>query len=239
MMTSIWRVPAAIVLTVLISLPAMADGVLVFGGTGRLGSEVVKELLKVDEKVIVFARPTSDHVRLEGLDVSYVIGDMLDQDSVIAAFESVKPRIVIDTAALYGASYAEATRNFVAGAKVVGVEQIIVHGSVGAGENMKLFPSIQGDMLINVLIDKGHAETALIESGLPYTIIRNGLIEYDDSLSTGNGRITEDRTVLGRITRVDLAAAAMECFDEKKCENKIYHATDDSLPVRLPNQEAE
>lgn len=68
-MTSIWRVPAAIVLTVLISLPAMADGVLVFGGTGRLGSEVVKELLKVDEKVIVFARPTSDRDRLQGLEI--------------------------------------------------------------------------------------------------------------------------------------------------------------------------
>jgi uncharacterized protein YbjT (DUF2867 family) len=239
MMTSIWRVPAVIVLTVLISLPAMADGVLVFGGTGRLGSEVVKELLKVDEKVIVFARPTSDRARLEGLDVTYEIGDLLDQDSVIAAFESSRPRIVIDTAALYGNSYTDAIRNIVAGAKVTGVDQINLHGSVGAGDNMKLFPSIQGDALVNVLIDKGHAETALIESGLPYTIIRNGLIEYDDTLSSGNGRITEDRTVLGRITRVDLAAVSMQCFDEKECENKIYHATDDSLPVRLPNQEAE
>jgi uncharacterized protein YbjT (DUF2867 family) len=238
-MTSILRILATTLVIVLISLPAVADGVLVFGGTGRLGSEVVRELLKVDENVIVFARPTSDRVRLEGLDVTYVIGDLLDQDSVIAAFESVQPRIVIDTAALYGSSYAEAARNIVAGAKVAGVEQIILHGSVGAGDNMKLFPSIQGNGLINVLIDKGHAESALIESGLPYTIIRNGLIEYDDSLSSGNGRITEDRTVLGRITRVDLAAVAMECFDEKQCENKIYHATDDSLPVRLPNQEAE
>jgi len=238
-MTSIWRVLATIALTVLISLPAMADGVLVFGGTGRLGSEVVKELLEVDEKVIVFARPTSDRDRLQGLDVAYVIGDLLDQNSVIAAFESVRPRIVIDTAALYGSSYADAARNIIAGAKAVSVKQVILHGSVGAGDNMKLFPSIQGEALVNVLIDKGHAESALIESGLPYTIIRNGLIEYDDSLSSGNGRITEDRTVLGRITRVDLAAVSMECFDEKKCENKIYHATDDSLPVRLPGQEAE
>ena len=48
-MTSILRILATIVVALLVSLPAMADGVLVFGGTGRLGSEVVKELLKVDD----------------------------------------------------------------------------------------------------------------------------------------------------------------------------------------------
>ncbi len=237
-MAKLLRASIFTAISLLVALPVLADGVLVFGGTGRLGAETVKELLAIDEKVTVFARETSDRGRLEGLDVSYVVGDLLDKDSTVAAFEAVQPSVVIDASALYGKSYEEAARNIVAGAKVSGVDQIILHGSVGAGENMKLFPSISAPELQKVLMDKGRAETVLIESGLTYTIIRNGLIEYDDSLSSGKARITEDQTVLGRITRVDLADVTMQCFRAQHCENKIFHATDDTQPLRLPNENA-
>jgi uncharacterized protein YbjT (DUF2867 family) len=215
----------------------LADGVLVFGGTGRLGVETVKQLIAADEKVIVFARPTSDRSRLEGLDVSFVVGDMLDRDDMVAAFEAVQPRIVIDASALYEAGHEEAVRNIVAGAKVADVEQIIHHGSVGAGDNMALFPDIDATKLetaptsatmVAILRDKGRAEAILIDSGLTYTIIRNGLLEADDSQSSGRARLTEDQTALGRITRVDLAAITMECFAAQRCANKIFHALDDT-----------
>ena len=45
---------------------AMAD-VFVFGGSGRLGSDVVKNLLAKGEDVVVFVRETSDRSRLAGL----------------------------------------------------------------------------------------------------------------------------------------------------------------------------
>jgi uncharacterized protein YbjT (DUF2867 family) len=220
------------------AVPALADGVLVFGGTGRLGSETVKQLIEVSEKVVVFARPTSDRHRLAELEVTFVVGDMLDKADMMAAFQSARPRIVIDASAISRGGYEEAARNIVAGASIGGVEQIIYHGSVGAGDNMALFPSIRAPELKTILADKGRAESVLIESGLTYTIIRNGLLESDDSLSTGNARITEDQTVLGRITRVDLAAVTMQCFGAQRCANKIFHATDDSLPVRLPTENA-
>jgi uncharacterized protein YbjT (DUF2867 family) len=235
-MNSIARFIGAVAVISMLSFPVLADGVLVFGGTGRLGSYTVKELLASDEKVIVFSRQNSNRNRLKGLDVTYVVGDLLDQDSVERAFRAVQPRIVIDTSAMYGASYEKAAQNIVSGAKLAGVEQIILHGSVGAGENMELFPSISAPALVTVLRDKGRAETVLIDSGLNYTIIRNGLIEYDDSLSSGKARITEDQTILGRITRQDLAAVTMECFDAKWCGNKIFHATDDTQPLRLPTE---
>ena len=87
-----------------------------------------------------------------------------------------------------------------------------------------------------MLQDKGRAEAVLVDSGLNYTIIRNGLIEYDDSLSSGKARLTEDDTVLGRITRVDLADVAMECFRAAHCNGKIFHATDDTQPLKLPEE---
>ena len=41
--------------------------VLVFGGTGQLGSAVVRELVAAGYPVTVFVRPSSDRSRLEGL----------------------------------------------------------------------------------------------------------------------------------------------------------------------------
>jgi uncharacterized protein YbjT (DUF2867 family) len=227
----------AAIMAVFFSGVVSADGVLVFGGTGRLGSETVKQLIGVGEKVVVYARPTSDRSRLENLDVTFVVGDILNEGEVIAAFQQIQPRIVVDASALNAGRHEQAVSNIVAGGKAAGVEQIIHHGSVGAGDNMKLFPDIDFTNLKAVLLDKGRAEATLIDSGLTYTIIRNGLIEYDDSLSSGRARMTPDRDALGRITRVDLAAVTMNCFAAPKCFNKIFHALDDNLPVGLPQAE--
>lgn len=78
---------------------ATAD-VLVFGGNGRLGSDVVKNLLEDGEDVVVFVRETSDRSRLAGLDVAYVVGDLLDAETVKAAFEAHEIDAVINTVAL-------------------------------------------------------------------------------------------------------------------------------------------
>jgi uncharacterized protein YbjT (DUF2867 family) len=217
-------------------VPAFAEGVLVFGGTGRLGAATVNQLIAAGEKVTVFTRPTSDRGRLAGLDVSFVVGDMLNAEDVAAAFTTVMPRIVIDASALYNGSHEPAVRNIVAAAQAVRVEQIIHHGSVGAGDNMALFPEIDFTALEATLLDKGRAEDVLINSGLTYTIIRNGLLDSDDSKSTGRARLTPDPAALGRITRVDLAAVTMECFAAARCANKIFHALDDNLPVNLPSE---
>lgn len=226
----------ALIASLLTCVPVFADGVLVFGGTGRLGAVTVKQLIAAGEKVTVFARPTSDRSRLTGLDVSFVVGDMLNADDVAAAFTTVMPRIVIDASALYNGSHEPAVRNLVAAARAVKVEQIIHHGSVGAGDNMALFPEIDFTALEATLLDKGRAEDVLINSGLTYTIIRNGLLDPDDSKSTGGARLTQDPAALGRITRVDLAAITMECFAAARCANKIFHALDDNLPVNLPSE---
>ena len=41
-------------------------------------------------------------------------------------------------------------------------------------------------------------------------------------------RLTEDVTVMGTITRLDLAALTLQCLDVTDCMNKTYHAVDDS-----------
>ena len=122
-----------------------APEVLVFGGTGRLGAPIVHKLVERGYAVTVFARPTSSRDRLSGLDVRYVIGDLLDGDSVESAIAGDDYAFVIDASAR-GASresfYDTAMRHILASLEPAVVRQFILHGSVGAGDNMKNFPDV-------------------------------------------------------------------------------------------------
>ena len=224
----------------LITLPGAAladpaDGdILVFGGTGQLGSDIVKELVEAGHAVTVFARPTSDRARLEGLDVSYVIGDATVEADVEAAFEAAKFRVVIDALARRGApvSFYEATGELLAKwAAATGVEQAILHGSVGAGESQPAYPQERWPRMKATMAAKTAQENALIDSGVPYTIIRNAQLPRHGTPATGKAQLFEDQMKYGKVTRADLAKLTLQCVDNPECLNKIYHAVDESLSV--------
>lgn len=210
------------------------DGVLVLGGTGRLGAPIVRLLLDEGERVTVFARPTSDRERLRGLDVQYAIGDLLDAPSVAAALAERSYRVIVDASAR-GASpeafYDTAMQNVLDTLAGHRVEQFILHGSVGAGGNASRFPKADWSRLSAVLQAKGQAEKMLIDSGIAYTIIRNGLVQRDGTPATGDAYLTEDTGAFGAVTRADLALLTMQCFEKPEYLNKILHAVDDGLDV--------
>lgn len=205
---------------------------LVLGGTGRLGAEVVRALVAADYPVTVFARPTSDRVRLAGLELDYVTGDLLDADSVMQAIGTRRFDYVIDASSRGSSSepfYDTAMRNVLSAVADSGVRQFILHGSVGAGDNARHFPQAPFARMRVVLQAKGTAEALLKGSGIPYTIIRNGRVERDGTPPTGRARLTEDDTILAPVTRADLAALTLECLGNPDCIDKTYHAADDSL----------
>ena len=209
-------------------------GVLVFGGTGRLGAPIVKLLLESGEPVTVFTRPTSDRGRLNGLNVSFAVGDLLNEDEVIKVFAGGHYRAVVDASARRGTQdifYDKAMAHIVRGAADSGVRQIIYHSSVGAGDNMKMFPRADFSGMREVLLAKGQAEQTLIDSGISYTIIRNGLLQPDGTPPTDNARLTEDQSIMSVVTRADLATLTVQCVDQQNCMNRIYHAVDDSYEV--------
>jgi len=205
--------------------------VLVFGGTGRLGAPIVRLLVEAGHPVTVFVRPTSDCSRLAGLEVSYVTGDLMDTDSVVAAVDGRTFRIVIDATARDAGGdlfYPAAMRNILQAVAGSHVRQLILYGSVGAGENMKQFPNLGFERMRDVMEAKGEAEALLKAGGIDYTIIRSGIVKVDGTPATGTARLTENERVLCTVTRPDLAALAMQCLDNPACMNKTFHAVDDS-----------
>lgn len=242
----VFRLISAMMLSLLSVGPALAEGVLVFGATGQLGAPHVRMLIDQGETVTAFVRPTSNRQRLQGLDVNYAVGDLMDADSVMAAVAEAKPRVIIDTSARRGTQmqagkpfYAQAMDNITKAAKAHGVEQVIIHSSVGVrGSAKKLLEEEFGyDTESPNIRDKGEAEVILENSGVDYTIIRNGLLEFEPVEPTGKGYLTEDIDAFGRITRTDLAALSIDCMDNADCLGKIYHAMDSSLIGMRPERE--
>jgi uncharacterized protein YbjT (DUF2867 family) len=210
-------------------------GVLVFGGTGRLGSEVVHALVADGQSVTVFARPTSDRSRLDGLAVNYLSGDVLVEEDVAAALRSARFRLVVDALARSESEvsfYEVSARHIAKWAKETGVQQIILHGAVGAGESRAVYPEQSWGRMAELLTAKDAGERHLIDSGVTYTIIRNFIIVAHGTSPTGNARLVADQTVKGNITRKDLAAFTVYCVDNDACANMIFHAIDETLPGR-------
>jgi dihydroflavonol-4-reductase len=114
--------------------------VLVTGGTGFLGSQIVTALVRRGDAVRVLRRASSSLVALEGLDVEHVIGDILDTEAVGRA--SARCDMVFHIAALssyWRAQRADIYRTNVEGTRAVmqacldaGVRRVVHTSSVAA-----------------------------------------------------------------------------------------------------------
>jgi len=207
----------------------MAQTALVLGGTGRLGAPIAAELVNAGYSVTVFARPTSDRARLADLPVNYIVGDLLDADSVTGAVNGQSFDVVIDASAR-GPNpdpfYVAVMENILAALDGNSVKQFILHGSIGAGNSKNVFSPAMQKRVHSVMTEKTRAETLLKDSGIPYTIIRNGLVKLDGTPATGTAELTEDPAAMGSITRPDLAALTIQCLANTDCMNKTFHAVD-------------
>jgi dihydroflavonol-4-reductase len=111
---------------------------LVTGGTGFLGSAVVRALLASGEEVRALVRPSSDLRNLEGLDLERVVGDLREPDSLKRALAGCRTLYhvaadyrlwVPDPATLYAANV-EGTRALMLAALSLGTERIVYTSSV-------------------------------------------------------------------------------------------------------------
>jgi uncharacterized protein YbjT (DUF2867 family) len=214
--------------------PASAnEGVLVFGGTGKLGAEIVKDLVAAGEDVTVVVRPSSDRSELEPLGVSFVVADVMNEAEVGAALKSGPYRVVVDALARDGDTapdfYIDSMKYMAAAAADTGVKQFILHGSVGAGLSQPVYPKERWDVMGPTIQAKDFGERYLMESGVPYTIIRNLVLLPAELTESGQATLTTDQSKRGAVTRDGLARLTMECLGNDACINEIFHAYDEEV----------
>jgi uncharacterized protein YbjT (DUF2867 family) len=152
--------------------------ILVTGGTGFVGQEVVAELLRLGQRVRLLVRNPEKAARLPfAQQVEFAKGDVLQPESLPAAMAGVKAVIhlvgfIIETPRIsYEQGHFEATRNGLAAAKEAGVTRWVQMSAAGTRPNARS----------RYHQTKWRAEELVRQSGLDWTIFRPSLIYgYDE-----------------------------------------------------------
>jgi uncharacterized protein YbjT (DUF2867 family) len=140
--------------------------ILVTGGTGKVGSEVVKELSKRGAQVRVLTRKLgSPRLFPEGVDV--VVGDLLDPVSVQKALDGVEKLYLLNAV-----TADEVTQGLIAYglARKLKLRHVVYH-SVFKAEHFKDVPHFASKIVI---------ESALREFDIPFTILRPNYFNQND-----------------------------------------------------------
>ncbi len=219
----------------------MPAGVLLFGGTRATGLEVARILRGRGEQVTAVVRPASDAADLEALGVEIVRGDALDAKAVREAFRSGQYRAVINSLGGQRGQRPrpdfEGSKNIVDAALNADVRRALMVTAIGSGDSVSAVAPKVLEVLGELLELKTKAENYLIDSGLDYTILRPGGMTSDPA--TGTGIKTPEHTVMGVITRADLARLVVECLDDDTTIKQIYHTVDPEIKWQPPLQRGE
>jgi nucleoside-diphosphate-sugar epimerase len=214
--------------------------VLVFGGTGMIGYEIVKALKEQNQDVTVFVRASSNVDDLRKIGVPHVVGDILEPETLHrvlgqGAYETVISSIsrsgafgVIDGVTIHRTG----NNNITAAALLGGVQHLILMGTVGAGDSAGTLSERQRSRFAQIYQDKTAAEDFLRASGLTYTVVRTGVILTDEP--TGKVELSEDHTIRHAANIFDFAKATASCVGNAQCFDKVFHTHDPSIPPLSP-----
>ncbi|MFJ7213366.1 NAD(P)H-binding protein [Amycolatopsis sp. NPDC098790] len=184
--------------------------IVITGGTGKLGSRIVEELLRrvPAEEVGVSVREPGRADGLAGRGVRVRRGDFADPDSLAHAFEGASQVLVVST----DESGETAVRRHVAAidaARDAGAKRVLYTSHQGAA----------GDSLFAPMPD--HAATERHLTGGPFTALRNGFYASTVPLLVGQARETGELVApadgpVSWTAHADLAEAAAIILAEER-----------------------
>jgi NAD(P)H dehydrogenase (quinone) len=187
------------------------------GATGQLGRIVVKKLKEKTSDIVALVRSP---MKAADLGVTARLADYDKPDTLDTALTGVDTLLLISANEI--GKRAEQHKNVVAAAKKAGVKRIVYTSILHANSTP-----------MSLAQEHVATEAAIISSGIPYTILRNGWYteNYTNSIqgalaggafigSAGNGKISS-------ATRADFAEAAVAVLTGEGHTNRIYELAGD------------
>ena len=160
--------------------------VFVTGATGFVGRHVVQCLMESGHAVRILARrPVRQHLLPEGIEVSHAsLTDQEGLEATLSGIDAVVHLVAIIRErgeATFDSVNHLGTARLAKAALSAGVSRFVLMGAIGAVDDPR-FPYLQS---------KWRGEQALIQSGLPYTILRGSIIfgEGDEFVNTLGGLV--------------------------------------------------
>lgn len=147
--------------------------ILVTGGTGFIGQNLIRRLVEEGHKVRTLIRPSAHSPQLPpGVPVQAAITSLTDERGLRAALVGVE--VVYHLAGVNWAerppqwhlSEVEGTRNLLEAAQDAGVERLLYVSQIGA-DRAAAYPMLKA---------KGIAEERIRHNPIPFTILRSGLV---------------------------------------------------------------
>lgn len=202
--------------------------VIVFGATGSIGKQLVKQSLEKGYEVYAFCRDVNKLAGYEHLNLKMIEGDVQNPDQVQNAVKGVDiVSIVLGSGkSRTSAIRSEGTKNVIEAMKHTGVKRLICQTTLGAGEswgNLNLFWKyiMFGWYIKKVFQDHELQEEYVRNSGLDWTIIRPAA--FTNGEKTGNYRMDfdpNDRSLKLKISRADVADFTISQFESKNFLHK-------------------
>ena len=206
--------------------------ILVTGGTGFIGRILVSHLVTLGYPVRLLLNPSRDYPKLpRGVSVEVAISSMNDERNLRASMKDIDTVFHLVGTEWKGihAEYEEvdirAARMFSSVAKQMNVKRFIYMSHIGADKSSAY----------NLLRAKALAEGAIRESGVPYTIVRSGIVygQNDHFTSTLRDFVMKTRgpllipggdpTLIQPIWVEDLITALMLCMDDDATLNQTIY----------------
>ena len=207
--------------------------ILVTGGTGFIGQILVSHLVTLGYPVRLLLNPSRDYPKLpKGISVEVTISSMNDERNLRASMKDIDTVFHLVGTEWKGihAEFEEvdnrAARMFSKVAGAMGVQRFIYLSHIGADRSSAY----------NLLRAKAIAEAAIRESGVPYTIIRSGIVygQHDHFTTNLKDFILKTRgpllipggdpTLIQPIWVEDLITTLMLCMDDESTINSTLFA---------------
>ncbi|MEU9445269.1 SDR family oxidoreductase [Streptomyces sp. NPDC048304] len=190
--------------------------IVVTGATGHLGRHVVEQLLeKVPaEQITAVVRDTAKAADFAARGVKLAVADYNAPETFDGLFAAGDKVLLIS-----GNEFDKGR---------VGQHQVVIDAAKAAGVALLAYTSAPGSLTAALADDHRATEEALLASGLPYSLLRNGW--YHENYTENLAPVLEHGAVVqaagdGRVSsaaRADYAAAAVAVLTGERHENTTY-----------------